>query len=151
MTESNSEEPTLIDSNILVYAYEKEESERKNIAKKIIAKAFEGKARWHVSAQNIAEFAAVYMGKKKGDKKKLERSVRGLIMHSGFIKVCYSSQTISAAIALSQTNTMPFWDALIAATMLENNITRIYTENTADFNVPGITPINPFKSSSVKV
>jgi predicted nucleic acid-binding protein len=40
----------------------------------------------------------------------------------------------------------PFWDALIAACMLENGIEIIVTENDRDFKrVPGITVTNPFR------
>jgi len=42
---------------------------------------------------------------------------------------------------------VPFWDALIAACMLENGISTIVTENEADFKrIPGITTSNPFKT-----
>jgi predicted nucleic acid-binding protein len=40
----------------------------------------------------------------------------------------------------------PFWDALIAACMLEHGIEVIVTENEKDFkNISGITIINPFR------
>jgi len=39
-----------------------------------------------------------------------------------------------------------FWDALIAATMIENNVFTIFTENTKDFKkIKGITAINPLE------
>ena len=41
----------------------------------------------------------------------------------------------------------PFWDALIAACMLEHGIEVIVTENEKDFkNIAGITVVNPFKT-----
>ncbi len=41
----------------------------------------------------------------------------------------------------------PFWDALIAACMLEHGIEVIVTESEKDFkNIPGITVLNPFKT-----
>ena len=39
---------------------------------------------------------------------------------------------------------MSFWDSLIAATMIENNILSIYTEKEKDFKVPSLNVINPF-------
>lgn len=39
-----------------------------------------------------------------------------------------------------------FWDALIAETMKENGIVKIYTENEQDFmKIPGIKVVNPLK------
>ena len=44
-----------------------------------------------------------------------------------------------------------FWDALIAACMLEKGIKTIVTENERDFKrIPGITIINPFKAAGRK-
>jgi predicted nucleic acid-binding protein len=37
-----------------------------------------------------------------------------------------------------------FWDALLAATMNENGISTIYTEDCHFEKVPGLTVINPF-------
>jgi len=133
----------LIDSNIIVYAYENQDSEKKQRAKKLLAKAFSKKATYAVSSQNLAEFAAAYMTKGKGDIKRLQRAVKGIANHKNFIKINYFAQTIGQAISLMEANSTPFWDALIAAAMKENNISNIYTENVKDFNIPGIKAVNP--------
>jgi predicted nucleic acid-binding protein len=40
-----------------------------------------------------------------------------------------------------------FWDALIAACMLEHGVHTIVTENELDFRkIPGLTVINPFRA-----
>jgi len=50
------------------------------------------------------------------------------------------------AIELQAAYKAPFWDALIAATMLENGVKTIFTENTADFRkIPFIKAVNPLK------
>ena len=55
-------------------------------------------------------------------------------------------ETVVHAMELVRQRRVPFWDALIAACMLENGIEIIVTENERDFKkVPGITVINPFK------
>lgn len=135
----------LIDSNILIYAYEKEESEKKKRAQRLLSKAFSGEVIYAISSQNLAEFAAAFIIKGKGDIKKLQRSIKGLSKYNNFIKVNYSSQTINNAISLCDGYSRPFWDALIAATMFENNIHHIYTENTSDFKIEGIKAINPLE------
>ena len=49
--------------------------------------------------------------------------------------------------ALVRERRVPFWDALIAASMLDAGISSIVTENERDFRrVPGINVINPFRS-----
>ena len=54
------------------------------------------------------------------------------------------------AIELVKLYRAPFWDALIAATMLEHGIDTIVTENERDFKkIPGITIINLFQRRSV--
>lgn len=148
MTDANANNTLfLVDSNILVYAYEEQESDRKRDAGKLLSKAFAKKAVYAVSSQNLAEFVAAYLLKGKGDIKKLQRAVKGIKNHENFIKINYSSETVASAVALSHSHSTPFWDALIAATMLENNIFHIYTENTKDFPIQGIKAINPFEKS----
>ena len=134
----------LIDSNILIYAYEEEASHKKQIAKKILSQAFAKKESYAVSIQNLAEFACAYLTKGKGDMRRLQKSIKGISRHENFIKISYTQQTITHAMEIITNSKNPFWDALIAATMLENNIRHIYTENTSDFANTGITAINPF-------
>lgn len=60
-------------------------------------------------------------------------------------------QTVMKATELVRERRAPFWDALIAACMLENGIEIIVTENERDFKrISGITVVNPFKPSSKK-
>ena len=144
------DEIALIDSNILIYAYEEEESEKKEGAIKLLAKAFANEVEYVVSVQNLAEFIAAYTSKGKGKKELLEEATKGIAEHENFLKIYYDESTILNALNICKNSNTPFWDALIAATMLENNIHTIYTENTKDFAIPGITAINPFVKSGKK-
>lgn len=55
-------------------------------------------------------------------------------------------ETVVQAIELVKFHRVPFWDALIAACMLEHGVSVIVTENERDFKrIPGITVVNPFK------
>ena len=143
MTEN---EIALIDTNILIYAYEEEESEKKEVSLKLVEKCFANEAEYAISVQNLAEFIAAYTSKGKGKKELLEEAIRGIAEHNNFLKISYNENTIVNALNIIKEANAPFWDALIAATMLENNIHKIYTENTKDFSIAGITAINPFKS-----
>lgn len=53
--------------------------------------------------------------------------------------------TLKKAMDISIKKNIEYWDALIAATMIENNISHIYTENIKDFRIEGITAVNPFE------
>ena len=69
---------------------------------------------------------------------------KDILNFSGFIKINYLSKTAISAAEIASNFNMSFWDSLISAAMLENNIFHIYTENTKDFKVPGIIAVNPF-------
>jgi predicted nucleic acid-binding protein len=57
------------------------------------------------------------------------------------------NETVTRAIGLVKCQRVPFWDALIAACMLEHGVRTIVTENERDFKrIPGITVVNPFKA-----
>lgn len=55
------------------------------------------------------------------------------------------ANTFIKAMELVSKHHTSFWDTLIAACMLENNVKEILTENIKDFEkIPGIIVINPF-------
>jgi hypothetical protein len=57
--------------------------------------------------------------------------------------------TIMKAMEIVESVRAPFWDALIAACMLEHGIEIIVTENEKDFKkIPGITVVNPLWKTS---
>ncbi len=56
----------------------------------------------------------------------------------------YSPETIIDATTIQQKYRIHFWDALLCATMRENGITTIYTEDVKDFaKIPWLNVINP--------
>lgn len=57
----------------------------------------------------------------------------------------YDARTILAAIDVNRTYKVHYWNALIAATMSENNTFCIYTENGDFYSIPWLTVINPFE------
>ena len=62
----------------------------------------------------------------------------------GFLKLEPKKETISKAMGISIKNNMNYWDSLIIATMIENEIFNIYTENAKDFKIDEVKIINPF-------
>jgi len=135
----------LIDTNVLVYAYETENSSKKRIAAKLLEKCFLKEVNLAVSAQNISEFIYVAIKKGKLSHDEARINAEDIVKFNGFRKIAYSPQTILHAIDMAKEFNMPFWDALLAATMKENHIYNIYTENIKDFRMPWINAVNPFQ------
>src|SRR3989338_7764690 len=134
----------LVDTNVIVYAYEMEESERKNKALKILEKCYNNEITLALSNQNLAEFSVVSLKKLKLNSGKVKETIRDISNFAGFKKLFYTDKTVISAIEISEKYNISFWDSLIAATMIENNILSIYTEKEKDFKVPSLNVINPF-------
>lgn len=143
MRSMKKEEIFLVDSNILVYAYESEDSQRKIKSLEILEKCFKNEIILAISNQNLAEFAFVTMKKSKLDPKIIKRIIKDISDFEGFKKISYKRKTIISAIDISSKYRMSFWDSLIASSMIENNILNIYTENSKDFKIPFLNVINP--------
>ena len=59
-------------------------------------------------------------------------------------------EIMSEAAKICEENSMHYWDSLLAATMKQNGIFSIYTENTKDFKPKWLNAVNPFIKNSVK-
>ncbi len=137
----------LVDTNILVYAYDRSERKKHELAKEAV------KSNWArqtgaLSIQNLVEFHSIVTGKiqKPLALDRAKQIVLDLI--DGFEILKYSESTIINAINNQAIYKIPFWDALIVATMEENSIETIITENEKDFKkVKWVKTINPFKKN----
>lgn len=134
----------LVDSNILIYAYDKDEIIKKKNAGRLINQCFDAEILLAVSNQNLAEFVHVTTKKAKLNLEQAKTIVNDIINSVGFVKINYSAKTIPSAISIADEFKMSFWDSLLAATMRENGIFSIYTENAKDFKMPWINAVNPF-------
>ncbi|MEK6981705.1 MAG: PIN domain-containing protein [Candidatus Micrarchaeota archaeon] len=135
----------LIDSNILVYAFDISDGKKRDHANEVIRKYLENECAV-ISVQNIGEFCK-NVCEKIPNKLSYQQAkeISQDIIYS-FQVVLYTPETFLRALDLSSSFGIHFWDALIAATMQENNIKEIITENVSDFEkVPWIKAINPFK------
>ncbi len=135
----------LIDSNVLVYAFDEAEKHKKERARELLKRAV-NEGGCCLSAQNLSEFHSVVTGnieRKISPEKSLE-----IITDFGrnFSIFNYGGNTVIEAINTQLIYKAPYWDALIAATMKENGVKIIYTEDEKGFkNMPWLTVINPFK------
>lgn len=133
----------MLDTNILVYASEQEQSIKNKKAKELVNNCWQGKDIFAVSAQNLAEFVFVSTRKAKLDFNQAKIFAWYIIEFEGFRKINYSAKTITLAIDIAKEFKMSFWDSLLAATMKENGIYNLYTENTKDFKMTWINTVNP--------
>lgn len=137
----------LIDSNIIIYGYDKSDIEKNKVAVTLLKKCWQKKATYALSLQNLSEF---FWNITKKVKKPLDKTtayflVMEFISFSNWEILKFNEKTILLSIKISNKFNMDYWDSLLAATMKENKITKIYTENEKYFKVPGIKAINPFK------
>ena len=138
----------LIDTNIFVYAFDSSEKIKQKIAFKLIDKCFRGERVYALSSQNLAEFFNIVTKKIQNpiSLQDAKNIMTKIIEFKGFIKLNYNQNTVINTIKLLEKDGLKFWDSLLIATMLENNIFNIYTENEKDFSkIKAINVINPFK------
>lgn len=130
----------LIDTNVLIYGETNDNEEKHKKAIEII----ENTDNICISIQNITEFSHNMI--KKSNISSLE--INKIILN--YIKVFdllyFDFGHVTKANSISRDYKLHFFDALLVATMYENNVSKIITENKKDFRkVPWIEVINPFK------
>jgi predicted nucleic acid-binding protein len=137
-------EKTLVDTNILVYAYERP-SEKHETAMNTLRVLMHG-GNGMLSVQKHAEFACTLSEKTPQPNSRQE--TRNIIneLSVGFNVVSYEAQTVADALSLGAIHGLRFFDALIVATMEKEGIRTIVTEDSKHFKkVPWLTVINPFE------
>lgn len=143
-------EPALIDTNLLVYAFYPEVPQHR-AARWLLDQAQEEMAGLCVSSQVFAEFYAVVTNPKRvspalDSKAALQRidEVRSL---PGLVVLPLPVDVVDRWITLLRRHPVTrrrIFDVQLVATMLANGVTRIYTFNVKDFQpFPEITVIEP--------
>ena len=143
MRTESEKSSALVDSNILIYAFA-EDSPKHGAALKLMRQCLSGNITLTISLQNIGEFCNVTRGKYKLDLALIRRIVRQLLYCSSFVKISYTADEFENALELAKKHDMEFWDAVLAATMLENGVATIYTEDASFGKVEGIKAVNLF-------
>ena len=139
--------PALIDTNILVYAFDADSGQKYPVAKDLISRSWKGTEQYAVSVQNLAEFTVVVREKVVHPVPSDDvRQFLSLIMRSRDWQVLgYNAKTIIRAHEIRDGHRLHFWDALLAATMEENSVRTIITEDVHFRKVPWISVLNPFE------
>jgi len=136
----------LIDTNIFVYAYDIHEINKREKCLGIVKSVFTGVEKAYISNQILGELFYVLTQnmKKPLSAEMAEEVVISIIESNNWLKIDYNHKTVMKAIAYTKRFKIPFWDALIVATMIENNVFTIYTEDEKDFSgIPGLEVVNP--------
>lgn len=139
-----------VDTNILVYSLDIRDEEKHTRAREFVKKIFEGKIDATVSNQVLSEFVSVSTTRVGNpiDFETASKFIAGILKNSNWIKITYDSETVLKAGGIAKECKVHFWDALIAATMIENGVFEIITENVKDFKkIPGIQAKNPFTTT----
>jgi len=135
----------LIDTNILVYAYDTADKEKHFVCKTILKEAW-SKGGGVVTLQNLMEFFVVVTRKveKPLSAAVAKTIVEDILKSEKWTVIDRDANTFLRAMELAAKRPAPFWDVLIATCMLENDIKEILTENIKDFaDIPGIKASNP--------
>ncbi|RLI93506.1 MAG: hypothetical protein DRO94_05030 [Candidatus Altiarchaeales archaeon] len=139
---------SLIDTNILVYAYDKTESEKHRICRDLVARCWNLETEYAISLQNISEFYVIITRKVENPIpiQNARSIVKDIIDFNGWRKINFTQNTIISAMNINKRYKIHYWDALLAATMRENDIFSIYTENESDFKkIRWLDVINPIR------
>lgn len=142
-----NDELSLVDSNLLSYVFDESEPEKKKICEDIIADCWKRKRKYAVSVQNLSEFYVVVTKKIQHPipEKVAKRFIELIIDFQGWHVLDINGHTIASAIDICNKYDIHYWDALLAATMRENKVFCIYTEDNDFDNVPWLKVVNPFE------
>ncbi|MDO8553310.1 MAG: PIN domain-containing protein [Candidatus Micrarchaeota archaeon] len=133
----------MVDTNVLIYIETSDEEKKHEIAIETLEK-MKLEYDLFLSIQNINEFSNNMLKKSNLSHSSINEIITNY--QTTFNMIFFNIETIKAANNVSREYNIHFYDALLAATMQENNIFKIITENEKDFKkVPWIKIINPFK------
>lgn len=142
----------LFDSNILIFAHDTSALFH-NKAKALLTSAMDGELNMVLAQQNILEFYSVITNPKRVNSvlpvKDALSLVNGYIGDDLFNFIYPLRTTLIRTIYfcnLFSIKKAEIFDAFLAATMLDNDVRTIYTDNEKHFTIfPEIKVVNPFK------
>ena len=122
----------LIDTNILVYAFDKSEEEKHSICANLLDRCWLESEKYAVSVQNLSEFYHITTQKIQKPLKKefAEKIVKRIIAFDNWQVIKFDENTVLSAIEINKKCNTHYFDALLVATMRESGIFKIYTDLT---------------------
>ena len=134
---------TFVDSNVFIYALDRNATSKQKKARRIVADAFAARATYRISSQVLAEFSSVVL-RKLGMGTPLLLSLlseMGKISH-----VAIDNALVSRAVEIQGIYGIQYYDAQIVAAAERIGCDSILTEDLNDGQMYcGIMAVNPFK------
>lgn len=136
---------TFVDTNILIYAHDRDADRKQDIAKEVLRKLWDERS-GALSIQVLQEF---YVNVTRKIRTPLPKnSARAVI--SDYTPWCVETTPaeISAAFRIEDESRIGFWDAMIVASAVKGRATRILSEDfAAGRRIAGILIENPFATA----
>ncbi|MBM4053611.1 MAG: PIN domain-containing protein [Planctomycetes bacterium] len=136
----------LIDTNILVYAYDASEGYKHRAARELLKSVWE-EGGGIVCLQNLMEFFVVITRKVENPISIIvaKTIIEDILKSKNWKIIDRDTDTLLKAIDITFEYRIHLWDALIVACMKENDVLEIVTENRNDFErIPEIKVTIPF-------
>lgn len=131
-----------LDTNVLIYACDKADPARQQIALDLISNTTDAVILWQVACEFIAA------------SRRLDRqgftATDAWARLSEFLDVCplvmpTGSTVLDRAKNLHLTHHVSFWDAIILAACLDAGVRLLYSEDIPGEGIAGLSVVNPFK------
>ena len=147
--DNTSSSSYLLDTNILIYALDSK-SPFFTKTKDIFLKIKKGEIIAYVAQQNIIEAESVLTKAYKQNVIKVVQSLENVINSFQITIISPLSTTLYSFHQIVKQripSRMDLFDAYLCATMLDNSLSHILTNNESDFKgIKGISAVNPFKT-----
>jgi len=145
-------ELALLDTNVLVYATFKDDPFYSK-AKELQVKVISGATRACLTPQILTEYYSAVTNPRRVTNpispKEAREVIEAYLKAASIFKIYVKETTVKKMVELAEQHKVKgqdIFDVMLVATMLDNEIKRIYTANEEDFKkFEGIEVINPFK------
>jgi predicted nucleic acid-binding protein len=135
--------PSFVDTNVLVYAFDKSNSPKKRVAQRLIHELME-EDRLRVSTQVLQELFVTQTRKVKQPCSS-EEALAVLEDLTAWPLMAVDYAAIRAAVRLADEAKLSFWDALVVVAAARTGAAVLYTENLNDGQeILGVRISNPF-------
>jgi predicted nucleic acid-binding protein len=137
---------TFLDTNILVYALDEKEPEKRDTARRLLSSA--GQGEFVLSTQILSEFYTVVTRKLA---EPIPEATAAAVVDQLSVNpiVPHDSTLVKAAIQTSRSSQLSYWDGLIVASAAAGGCERLLTEDLNDGQLIGSVRVeNPFRADS---
>jgi predicted nucleic acid-binding protein len=140
---------SFVDTNIFVYALAADDRKRSPIAQKLVRELMVAQA-LHTSTQVLQELF-VTLTRKVRTPLAPEQALRYLDQIAAWPVAVPDYSAVRAAVELSVSASLSFWDALVVVAAARAGTKRLYTEDLQDGQtILGVEVVNPFRAGGRK-